>query len=480
MSKSEDVLDFLNSLPEVESKSTAADGTQTKNAKDENLFDFLDEIAQHEQQKPKKKLVPRSASAKPEESSASVSSASVATVTPASARPAKTTPPPSQQQQQPQAGDDSTDPTTGTSSSTTSEVEEKIGHVLHVAEEELGALESELSNPLASISSWWNREGGQRVSSLWGAITSNAEKLGEQTYQLASQTTNQINERSRSLDGEQLSHRLNSMFINISNQIKQGLIDDVDEVLNVLVVSDLYGFQYLPSVVEDNFQSVMEQVQGKIRVSVNEYNRHHENEARGDKVEMNMFYGKLIDGEKLALANLESAIKEYKKVEIEQENEQEKGNGKGKEHENEKENEDKLEKEHQNGNGDGSDEMLKSNIFISIQPISTGKLNEPSEPTLQSGPATTVIDTANADSFTFTVILHDITNEISITTRTQPFPLRWGLWLDGEPLVATDANAQVDDESVDPKEWVRDWIRQGIHLGLGVLAQEYVIKRMGI
>lgn len=127
------------------------------------------------------------------------------------------------------------------------------------------------------------------MSNLWGTITSNAEKLSEQTYQLASSTTNQLNERSKHLDTEQIGSRLNNLFINISQQIKQGLIEDADEVLNILIVSDLYNFTYLHKLVLNNFNLAMNQVEGDINVNVHEFNHH--DEKGGDEVKLNLFYG---------------------------------------------------------------------------------------------------------------------------------------------------------------------------------------------
>ncbi|KAI3405249.2 hypothetical protein KGF56_001941 [Candida oxycetoniae] len=469
MSNSEDVLDFLNSLPESKFEGTdniKTQSTSTGNKEDE-LFDFLDQVAQHEQQKPKKKLVPKKAKEEEEETKEAAGGGGG---------------------KKDGCGDDydeTTDLTTGNSSSDTNddrtmnEKEDDIQEKRHErrdkeneneqaqaqAQDSGSESESESVNPIASLSSWWNREGGQKVTNLWGTITSNAEKLSEQTYQLASQTTNQINVKSKHLDSEEiLGTKLNNLFLNISNSIKSGLIDnDADEVLNILIVSDLYNINYLERIVLTNFNSTMDQVEGRINVSVHNFN-HHEDET-GDEtaraVKLNMFYGKLIDGEKLAMANLENAIKEYKKVAKSQE---------------EKKRNAEKEKDDDGKDSDVASEqtILKSNIFISIQPISVSK----SDKADNFADSQTVIECNNSDSFSFTLILYDITNNISIVTRTQPFPLRWAQWIDGETLKREGATD--NDDNVDPKEWVKDWIKQGLKLGVGVLAQDYVIKRMGI
>ena len=427
MSETDDVFDLINSLPET------AKGTNenSKPTDDKEVFDFLDEIAQHEQKKPKKKMEPK----KKVENVASSND---------------------------EEGEETNDPTTGTSSSDTTDEHQK-------EQTESTPLDLLEVNPIASLSSWWSLEGNQKVSNLWGTITSNAEKLSEQTYQLASSTTNQLNERSKHLDTEQIRSRLNSLFVNISQQIKQGLIEDADEVLNILLVSDLHNFNYLQKLVLNNFNLAMNQVEGDINVNVHEFNHHEENNG-SNEVKLNLFYGKLIDGEKLANANLENAIKEYKKAEIAKEKK-----------EKEERKTDKDEKEGKS-NEEDTHEIVKSNIFITIQPITTKLDSKPQEKdTIDSNSTVSTIDSHNNTSFSFTLILKDITNNITITTRTQPFPLRWAQWLDGEQLKLNDAgDVELDLDNVDPKEWVKDWIRQGLNLGAGVLAQEYVIKRMGI
>lgn len=442
MSETDDVFDLINSLPETTPQQDSK--TNVKPTDDKEVFDFLDEIAQHEQKKPKKKMEPK----KKVENIVSSND---------------------------EEGEETNDPTTGTSSSDTTD-----DHHAQQKEPKESPPDHLEVNPIASLSSWWNLEGNQKVSNLWGTITSNAEKLSEQTYQLASSTTNQLNEQSRKhLDTEQIGSRLNNLFINISQQIKQGLIEDADEVLNILLVSDLYNFTYLRKLVSNNFNLAMNQVEGDINVTVHEFNHHEEksggNGNNGDHVKLNLFYGKLIDGEKLANANLENAIKEYKKAEIAKEkNDQEKAE--------QKENIDKEQKIEEDNDYADTREIIKSNIFITIQPITTKIDSKPQDAAENDSPSTTsIIDSHNATSFSFTLILNDITNNITITTRTQPFPLRWAQWLDGEQLKLNDAgDVELGLDNVDPKEWVKDWIRQGLNLGVGVFAQEYVIKRMGI
>ncbi|KAK6454357.1 maintenance of telomere capping protein 1 [Scheffersomyces xylosifermentans] len=445
--EAEDVLDFINSLPD--SKSGTPKPSKQKDAnvsdineesesaastgKDEDFLEFLDELAQHEK---KTKTGPASTS-------------------------------PSKAKFEPKKKLDSNDKDAATDSNDTSkdsnETGDTTGSQVDANGDVLNANEELEIDPLSSITSWWSTEGSTKVSSLWGTIASNAQTIGETTYQIASNTTNQLNQQRQKFQQENtnvtsdLAGRLNSIVLNMSQQIKQGLIDDDDELLNILVVYDLYNLQYVTKLIANNFNAVMGQVEGGIRVTVNDINH----KSSDDSVKLNMFYGKVIDGEKLCFANLESAIKNYLKIMKESEPVRH------------KEEEDQV-KEHTEE--DAIKQINKSNVFISIQPITTSVETDDSEKSTPSDDEdkAILIESNNADSFSFTVILKDITNNITIITKTQPFPLRWAKWLDGEGL------EQFSDSDIDPREWIRDWIKQGLDLSFGVIAQKYVIKRMGI
>ena len=94
------------------------------------------------------------------------------------------------------------------------------------------------------------------------------------------------------------------------------------------------------------------------------------------------------------------------------------------------------------------------------------------------GPA--FIEANNANSFSFTMILKDITNNITVLSKSQPFPLRWARWVSGQHEDVDAIFGSSDEESVDPSEWVKEWIQDGLGLTFAVLAQEYVTRRMGI
>ncbi|SGZ56489.1 CIC11C00000001317 [Sungouiella intermedia] len=457
----DDVLDFINSLPDSKSNTPAQKKKTTESSSE--FLDFLDELNAHEKSprpagasrakfEPKRKdevKVKENVEKKSRETEARVV--------------------------QPDAGvaevDHGVVPTKVESQSETTGSETSGGDTgADVSKED--AEEENVIDPIASISSWWNTEGSNKVSSLWGSLTSNAHQLSEQTYQLASNTSQQLSHQRQKLiqehsgvaEGEHIlniTDKLNSILTTMSEQIKDGLIDKEDELLNILLVYDLNNVAYLDRLCAQKFNKVMGQVEGGIKVTVNNFNHKHENVTLArEYYDLGMFYGKAIDGEKLCFANLESSIRDYLKITGAADDAAETQESKA--------SETRSDKEHV---------INKSNVFIAIQPISTGSLESTEE---ASGPS--LIEAGNSNSFAFTMILKDISNNITIVSKSQPFPLRWARWVAGErgDVEAIFGVPEEGEEAVDPSEWVKDWLKDGLALSFGVLAQEYVTKRMGM
>lgn len=444
----DDVLDFINSLPDSKSGTPKPKETSNNdvNDKDEDFLEFLDELAAHEKSKP-------------------------STPKPNSRFEPKKKGESSEKESKPPQKEEKEFPAKKEVTENSDKVEGESEPKKETVTSSEGLNKTEEIDPIGSISTWWNNEGSNKVSSFWGSITSNAQSISEQTYQLASTTSNQISQQRQKLiensDHEQIiniSSKLNSMLLNMSQQITQGLMSDTDELLNILLIYDLYNINYLDRLCYDKFNQIMNQVEGGINVSVNNFN--HKDELNKDRVDLNLFYGKIIDGEKLCLANLESSVKDYLKITKLSEEETKTSSESG-----QKENTDDNLQESK----DEIDKINKSNIFISIQPITSRSNQDEAKSTDNEedlGPI--LIESNNSDSFSFTIILKDITNNITIITKTQPFPLKWAKWLSGE--LSQEFN-EFDD--IDPSEWVKNWIKDGLSLSFGVLAQEYVIKRMG-
>lgn len=115
--------------------------------------------------------------------------------------------------------------------------------------------------------------------------------------------------------------------------------------------------------------------------------------------------------------------------------------------------------------------VRSSNIYLSIQPCSTDTEN-----TNQSKDAlndkSVIISSSSPRTFQFVIYLNDPDHEIQFSTVSQSFPLQWAEWLDSP-------DSKFENSNVDPREWVVDWVEEGLGLSIGVVAQNYVCKRMG-
>jgi hypothetical protein len=89
----------------------------------------------------------------------------------------------------------------------------------------------------------------------------------------------------------------------------------------------------------------------------------------------------------------------------------------------------------------------------------------------------------------FAVYLHDPIHSISFKAVSQSFPAKWVEWLDASAPSNADAEEShlpseiqeiIDDGGVDPREWVSEWIEETINLSVGIVAQRYVARRMGV
>ncbi|KAI1082073.1 maintenance of telomere capping protein 1 [Whalleya microplaca] len=152
-----------------------------------------------------------------------------------------------------------------------------------------------------------------------------------------------------------------------------------------------------------------------------------------------------------------------------------------------------------------------SDIFLAVQPITVdadpalfaGSRSSTAEKEEEAGSA--VASTADADTqVCFAVYVLDPVHDIMYSTVSQSIPVKWIQWLDA-PTPLTPASSDRDQGSsqteheyesgvnvpdeirvivegggVDPREWVAEWVEEALSLSVGVVAQRYVARRMGV
>jgi len=85
----------------------------------------------------------------------------------------------------------------------------------------------------------------------------------------------------------------------------------------------------------------------------------------------------------------------------------------------------------------------------------------------------------------FAIYLHDPMHSIAYSAISQAVPAKWLEWLEAaggdDETSLPDAIAEIiETGGVDPREWVAEWIDEVLSLVIGVVAQRYVAKRMGV
>jgi hypothetical protein len=146
-----------------------------------------------------------------------------------------------------------------------------------------------------------------------------------------------------------------------------------------------------------------------------------------------------------------------------------------------------------------SNPVRSSDIFLAVQAISQTSSTE----LFQAGPSTDkatppgVVDvpTATEEEVTFALYLHDPIHGIAFHTISQAIPQKWVDWLDAAAPAAEETNPDnewhrapipeeiseiIESGGVDPREWAAEWIEESLSLAIGVVAQRYVARRMGV
>lgn len=146
-----------------------------------------------------------------------------------------------------------------------------------------------------------------------------------------------------------------------------------------------------------------------------------------------------------------------------------------------------------------SNPVRSSDIFLAIQAIShTAEQNLFSSSGGAKSPKSseggTVPDEEETpdDLTSFAVYLHDPIHSIAFSCVSQSFPQKWADWLDAKSTSVAGEDGQfvpelpeeileiIENDGVDPREWIAEWVQEVISLAVGVVAQRYVARRMGV
>ncbi|KAK9455723.1 maintenance of telomere capping protein 1 [Dipodascopsis uninucleata] len=277
-------------------------------------------------------------------------------------------------------------------------------------------------DPVASLTSWFGSSG------IWDSAsaavkTAEAKMRDIQTSSESKAIESKVKENIDALNRFGISKTLASTFSTVLSTLAPPIMRH--EQLRIHIFHDIVGYPAIDTIVYSVFDRVMQQVEGGelIIVQKGKESRRRDSDKQGMKRDMGLFQGGLEAGTKLAIANVEQIM------------------GKGKEID----------------QTDGDSPIRKSDIYLSIQACSFTN--------------TTQASSEDDKLFAFVIYLVDPYYELSYTTQSQSFPLKWCEWLDSDSEIPGQ---------VDPREWIAEWVEEGLGLAVGVAAQRYVASRMAI
>ncbi|KAF9872510.1 hypothetical protein CkaCkLH20_10007 [Colletotrichum karsti] len=145
--------------------------------------------------------------------------------------------------------------------------------------------------------------------------------------------------------------------------------------------------------------------------------------------------------------------------------------------------------------------VRSSDLFLAIQAVGTtsdSALFARTSAVEKEKEASAVAEQDETDEMVcFAVFCLDPVHDIEFSAISQSIPAKWIQWLDasnpltpasGEDGQDISSNQSIPDEireiveggGVDPREWVAEWIEELLGLAVGVVAQRYVARRMGV
>lgn len=295
--------------------------------------------------------------------------------------------------------------------------------------------------------------------------------------------------------GDDLRNRALPTFTNILHTLAPPISSH--ERLLIHITHDLVGYPSLDPLIHAVFARVMSQVEGGDLLVVQ---RGHESSSRRSSDgsagwrdgpwwrqadaprELGVIKG-LVEGTKLCRAGAEAYAGEYFAA-----------NG-GLE----------LAKQRATESVSESNPVRTSDIFLAVQAIGTDAdkaLFSRTASAEKGQESSSVQEQEQSDEqIYFAVFLLDPVHEIEFSAISQPFPAKWARWLDAPgPLTPRSGDEEghaaaqgfdaaalpdeirdiVEGGGVDPREWVAEWIEEVLNLSVGVVAQRYVARRMGV
>ncbi|CAC9889609.1 unnamed protein product [Aureobasidium pullulans] len=136
-----------------------------------------------------------------------------------------------------------------------------------------------------------------------------------------------------------------------------------------------------------------------------------------------------------------------------------------------------------------SNPTRSSDIFLAIQPLTQSAAKElfAAAPKPDEPKSDVVEPDAEEETALFAIYLHDPIHSLSFSSLSQSFPAQWTQWLDASSpdpenpeTLPESIRDIVESGGIDPREWVSEWIQETLTLSIGVVAQRYVAKRMGV
>ncbi|CAM1504424.1 Fc.00g020150.m01.CDS01 [Cosmosporella sp. VM-42] len=147
-----------------------------------------------------------------------------------------------------------------------------------------------------------------------------------------------------------------------------------------------------------------------------------------------------------------------------------------------------------------SNPVRTSDLFLAVQAISSDDdkgLFARTASAEKEKESSTVQDQEETDEqVCFAIFILDPVHEIEFSAISQAIPAKWVQWLDAPtPLtprsgeegydiselnIPDEIREIIESGGLDPREWVAEWLEELLNLSVGVVAQRYVARRMGV